>query len=109
MILRKLINRDWRTGEPVSVYDLADYKERWGYVYNMFHRQDMHAMLKESAIEEKGEGKPARLFVKHPVSCCNNHFDIYQSTIVLTSLSAKISTSKPVLSRSPTATKPNTI
>jgi salicylate hydroxylase len=32
VILQKLINRDWSTGEPVSVYDLADYKERWGYV-----------------------------------------------------------------------------
>lgn len=32
VILRKLINRDWETGEPVSVYDLADYEEKWGYV-----------------------------------------------------------------------------
>lgn len=32
VVLRKLISRDWTTGEPVSVYDLADYKERWGYV-----------------------------------------------------------------------------
>jgi salicylate hydroxylase len=32
VILRKLINRDWSTGEPVSIYDLADYKEKWGYV-----------------------------------------------------------------------------
>lgn len=32
VILRKLINRDWKTGEPVNVYDLADYEEKWGYV-----------------------------------------------------------------------------
>lgn len=32
VILRKLISRDWKTGEPISVYDLKDYKERWGYV-----------------------------------------------------------------------------
>lgn len=32
VILRKLINRDWKTGEPVSVYDLADYEQKWGYV-----------------------------------------------------------------------------
>jgi len=32
VVLEKLISRDWKTGEPVSVYDLADYKERWGYV-----------------------------------------------------------------------------
>lgn len=28
--LRKLINRDWKTGEPVSVYDLGDYEQKWG-------------------------------------------------------------------------------
>lgn len=32
VILTKLINRDWATGEPVSIYDLADYKEKWGHV-----------------------------------------------------------------------------
>lgn len=32
VVLEKLISRDWKTGEPVSVYDLSDYKERWGYV-----------------------------------------------------------------------------
>ena len=32
VLLKKLISRDWNTGEPVSVYDLADYKDRWGYV-----------------------------------------------------------------------------
>lgn len=32
VILRKLINRDWTTGEPVSVYDLSDYEQKWGYV-----------------------------------------------------------------------------
>ncbi|GAB0137620.1 hypothetical protein EsDP_00005877 [Epichloe bromicola] len=65
VVLKKLINRDWKTGEPVSVYDLADYEERWGYVYNMFHRQYMHAMLKDSALGEQGEGKPGKLIVNH--------------------------------------------
>ncbi|KAJ5102414.1 hypothetical protein NUU61_004636 [Penicillium alfredii] len=64
VVLRKLINRDWKTGEPVSVYDLGDYEERWGYVYNMFHRQYMHAMLNDSALGE-GEGHPATLKVDH--------------------------------------------
>lgn len=32
VVLTKLINRDWQTGEPVSVYDLSDYEEKWGYV-----------------------------------------------------------------------------
>ncbi|KAJ5811280.1 hypothetical protein N7474_007581 [Penicillium riverlandense] len=65
VVLKKLINRDWKTGEPVSVYDLDDYEKRWGYVYNMFHRQYMHAMLKDSAMGEEGPGTPATLRVNH--------------------------------------------
>ena len=67
VVLKKLINRDWTTGEPVSVYDLNDYEERWGYVYNMFHRQYMHKMLMECALQEEGEGTPVELLVNHPV------------------------------------------
>ena len=65
VILRKLINRDWETGEPVSVYDLADYEEKWGYIYYMFHRQDMHAMFMDSAIGVKGKGTPVLLVCNH--------------------------------------------
>lgn len=68
VVLKKLINRDWYTGEPVSVYDLSDYEERWGYVYNMFHRVYMHTMLKDTALQEEGEGKPIKLLVNHTVS-----------------------------------------
>ncbi|KAL2681396.1 hypothetical protein Neosp_009007 [[Neocosmospora] mangrovei] len=68
VVLKKLINRDWKTGEPVSVYDLDDYEQRWGYVYNMFHRQYMHAMLKDTAMGEEGQGQPATLKVKHRCS-----------------------------------------
>jgi hypothetical protein len=32
VILRKLINRDWETGEAMNVFDLADYEEKWGHV-----------------------------------------------------------------------------
>lgn len=32
VILKKLIRRDWKTGEPDSVYDLDDYEEKWGHV-----------------------------------------------------------------------------
>jgi salicylate hydroxylase len=71
VILEKLINRDWKTGEPVSVYSLEDYKQRWGYYYYMFHRQYMHKMLMETALGEDGEGEPAKLVVKHRV--CYNH------------------------------------
>ncbi|KAF7560224.1 hypothetical protein G7046_g3930 [Stylonectria norvegica] len=63
VILKKLINRDWKTGEPISEYDLDDYEERWGFAYNMFHRQYMHTMLKDCAMQEEGEGIPAKLLV----------------------------------------------
>jgi salicylate hydroxylase len=68
VVLKQLINRDWKTGEPVSVYDLDDYEKRWGYVYNMFHRQYMHTMLKDCALQEEGEGTPVKLVVNHAVS-----------------------------------------
>ncbi|RYP14194.1 hypothetical protein DL765_006555 [Monosporascus sp. GIB2] len=71
VLLKQLISRDWKTGEPINVYDLADYKEKWGYVYNMFHRQYMHAMLKDSAIGDHGEGIPANLVVNHKCSDVN--------------------------------------
>ena len=68
VVLKKLINRDWHTGEPVSTFDLDDYEEKWGYVYNMFHRQYMHRMLKDCALQEEGEGTPVKLLVNHAVS-----------------------------------------
>jgi hypothetical protein len=33
----------------------------------MFHRQCMHAMLKEYALGEEGDGIPAKLLVNHAV------------------------------------------
>jgi salicylate hydroxylase len=48
----------------VSVYDLADYEEKWGYVYYMFHRQDMHAMLMDCAVSETGDGTPVKVICK---------------------------------------------
>lgn len=32
VILQKLIRHDWETGDVQDVYDLSDYKDRWGYV-----------------------------------------------------------------------------
>lgn len=66
VIVRKLIGRDWKTGEPLSVYDLADYEERWGYVHYVFQRLHMHSMLKDSALG-KGNGPPAKLFLNYKV------------------------------------------
>ncbi|KAL6922920.1 hypothetical protein ACHAPO_011930 [Fusarium lateritium] len=77
VVLKKLINRDWKTGEPVSVYDLDDYEKKWGFAYNMFHRQYMHAMLQDTAVGEEGEGEPVKLLVKHKCSA----IDIPNGTI----------------------------
>lgn len=65
VLLKQLISRDWKTGEPLSVYDLSDYKQKWGYNYYMFHRQYMHAMIMDSAVGSRGEGEPAKLVVNH--------------------------------------------
>lgn len=66
VVLRKLIRRDWATGETLSVYDLDDYEERWGHVFFSFQRRPMHSMLKDAALGE-GKGTPAKLFVNHKV------------------------------------------
>lgn len=73
VLLKKLISRDWKTGEPVSVYDLADYEQKWGHAYYMFHRQYMHAMLKDCAVQEEGDGTPAKLLVNHAVRTSISH------------------------------------
>ncbi|CAF1188324.1 unnamed protein product [Adineta steineri] len=49
VILQKLIMRNWEDGSIKDVYDLNDYKERWGHVYNMFHRIDLHEQLQKTA------------------------------------------------------------
>lgn len=68
VVLKKLINRGWKTGEPVTVFSLDDYKEKWGYHYYMFHRQYMHKILKDCALQEEGGGEPAKLCVNYKAS-----------------------------------------
>ncbi|KAI6781174.1 FAD-dependent urate hydroxylase-like protein [Emericellopsis cladophorae] len=80
VVLKSLINRDWYTGEPVSVYSLDDYEKKWGYVYNMFHRQYMHAMLKDTALQAEGKGEPAVLKVNQK---CDK-IDLDTNTITFT-------------------------
>lgn len=66
VVLRKLISRDWTSGKVLCVYELDDYEERWGYVYDMFQRQCMYTMLMDSVLGE-GKGQPVRLYVNHKV------------------------------------------
>lgn len=100
VVLMKLINRDWESGEPVSVYDLGDYEEKWGHVYNMFHRQYMHAMLLECATQDEGAGEPVRLLLNHKVRPAS--FPNLSQTTDKTS-SAATSTQTRASSNSPTA------
>lgn len=108
VVLKQLINRDWKTGEPLTVYSLEDYREKWGFEYYMFHRQYMHAMLKDSALLEDGEGEPAKLFVNHKVSDCQALFFSEAIAQLTNDTSASLLTSRLVLSLSPTATQLNT-
>lgn len=106
VILKQLINRDWKTGEPTNVFSLEDYREKWGFEYYMFHRQYMHAMLKESALQEDGEGEPVKLCVNHKVRPKNVHDCC--TTQLIHHTSARLSTSTPASSLLTTATQLNT-
>ncbi|KAK8858797.1 hypothetical protein IAR55_003027 [Kwoniella newhampshirensis] len=59
--LQHLTLRDYKSGDADMVYDLSSYKEKWGFPYYMFHRQDMHTMLMNCALSDEGEGPPAKL------------------------------------------------
>ncbi|OBT71041.1 hypothetical protein VF21_10624 [Pseudogymnoascus sp. 05NY08] len=63
VILRSLIMHDWGTGEVLNTYDLGDYRAKFGTDYNNFHRIDLHQLLKETAVQAAGKGKPCRLEV----------------------------------------------
>ncbi|KAM0752962.1 FAD/NAD-P-binding domain-containing protein [Meredithblackwellia eburnea MCA 4105] len=71
--LKKLIMRDWRTGDVMSVYDLGEYKKTWGYEYYMFHRQEMHTMLFTCATQQEGEGEPVKFVPFH--KCAEVDYD----------------------------------
>ncbi|KAK0467871.1 salicylate hydroxylase [Desarmillaria tabescens] len=65
VILMKLVMRDWDTGKILNQYNLDNYEEQWGNVYNMFHRQDMHATLFKTATSGEGKGTPATVVIDH--------------------------------------------
>lgn len=57
--------RDWETGQILNQYNLDNYEQEWGNVYNMFHRQDMHATLLKAAISSEGKGTPCKVNIDH--------------------------------------------
>ena len=61
VVLMELTMRDWQTGQILNQYHLDDYQETWGNVYNMFHRQDMHSMLLNTAVSTSGKGIPVEI------------------------------------------------
>ncbi|SOV03712.1 related to salicylate 1-monooxygenase [Ustilago sp. UG-2017a] len=65
VVLMELTMRDWQTGQILNQYHLDDYQETWGNVYNMFHRQDMHSMLLDTAVSTSGKGIPVEIVMDH--------------------------------------------
>ncbi|KIW99685.1 uncharacterized protein Z518_11098 [Rhinocladiella mackenziei CBS 650.93] len=65
VILRSLIMHDWATGEVTNTYDLGDYRAKFGTDYNNFHRIDLHNLLKQTAVQEAGKGRPCKLEIWH--------------------------------------------
>ncbi|KAJ3922680.1 salicylate hydroxylase [Lentinula edodes] len=65
VILMKLVMRDWETGRILNQYNLDRYEEEWGNVYNMLHRQDMHATLLKTATSPEGKGTPCIVKIDH--------------------------------------------
>lgn len=61
----KLVMRDWETGTILNQYNLDNYEQEWGNVYNMLHRQDMHATLLQTATSPEGKGTPCSVFIDH--------------------------------------------
>ncbi|CAF3936811.1 unnamed protein product [Adineta steineri] len=49
VVLQKLIMHNWKDGIVNDVCDWSDYKEKWGYIYNMFHQIDLHEQLQINA------------------------------------------------------------
>ncbi|KAH8828321.1 salicylate hydroxylase [Flagelloscypha sp. PMI_526] len=60
-----ILMREWETGRVLNTYDLKNYESEWGNVYNMFHRQDMHATLLQTATSEQGQGSACTVVVDH--------------------------------------------
>ncbi|KAK1227945.1 hypothetical protein PQX77_009047 [Marasmius sp. AFHP31] len=65
VVLKKLVMREWETGKILNLYNLDNYEEQWGNVYNMFHRQDMHATLLKTATSSEGQGPPCTVVIDH--------------------------------------------
>ncbi|KAJ8080239.1 hypothetical protein AAF712_003800 [Marasmius tenuissimus] len=65
VVQQKLVMRDWKTGKAQAIYPMENYKEKWGYESNMFHRQDLHLMLLTAATSTEGEGEPVTVHVDY--------------------------------------------
>ncbi|CAF1445340.1 unnamed protein product [Adineta ricciae] len=48
-VKQKLIMHNWKDSTINDIYDLNDYTKPWRYVYNLFHRIDLHEQLQNRA------------------------------------------------------------
>ena len=65
IVLQKYIQRDWETGCVSVQHGLDDYEAVWGNVHYLFHRQDMHKCLLNTATSGRGKGIPCKLVIDH--------------------------------------------
>ncbi|KAF9450857.1 FAD/NAD(P)-binding domain-containing protein [Macrolepiota fuliginosa MF-IS2] len=65
VVLMNLVMRDWETGKVLNDYNLEGYEKEWGNVYNMLHRQDMHATLLKAVTSPEGLGTPCKVHIDH--------------------------------------------
>lgn len=64
VVIKKLIIHKWETGEVIATAPLGDFKGKFGYDTLGFQRCDLHEVLLEGALGEKGEGVPCRLVTR---------------------------------------------
>ncbi|KAJ7096820.1 FAD/NAD(P)-binding domain-containing protein [Mycena epipterygia] len=58
-------------GSPGMKSDNPDYEGRYGMPWVMVHRVDLHNELRRLALEDEGEGPPARLYLDSRVVSCD--------------------------------------
>ncbi|KAI4658037.1 uncharacterized protein J4E78_006427 [Alternaria triticimaculans] len=86
VVLKKLINRDWTTGEPVSVYDLDDYEERWDLPTNQITFSNNTTVHHDLIIGADGIGSVTRKIIglnpeKRPAESSCLHANVLRKDI----------------------------
>ena len=65
VVLKKMVRHDWKSGEVLGEQEIGDYKGKFGSAYYGVYRLDLHHMLLDEALQEKGKGPPCKLVTNH--------------------------------------------